>query len=114
MVICPRVGRRFVPLCPKHGLRMREIKMADNIDFSVGDKFSFFEALSTKVAAYEKSKCVQLYRRDSKTLENAKKKAPLKVDSSNKALKYYYILYSCIFGGKKFHSTSKGKRHNQR
>uniref|UniRef100_A0A1X7TV94 MULE transposase domain-containing protein n=1 Tax=Amphimedon queenslandica TaxID=400682 RepID=A0A1X7TV94_AMPQE len=88
--------------------------MTDNIDFSVGDKFSPFEALSTKIAANEKSKCVQYYHHDSNTLENAKKKAPWKVDSSNKALKYYYVLYSCIFGGKEFHSTSKGKRPNQR
>ena len=41
--------------------------------FSIEDKFSSIEELFDKVAAYEKYHCAQLYRRDSKTLESAKR-----------------------------------------
>ena len=66
------------------------------------------------VAAYEKAKSVQLNHSDSKTLQAASKRIPLKAAKANQDLVYYYINLSCVFGGKKYQDKGKGKRPNQR
>ena len=44
------------------------------VSFSVGDSFESFDALQTKIKAYEQAHCVQFWRRDSRTIEAAKKR----------------------------------------
>ena len=44
---------------------------------------------------------VQLGHRDSRTLEAARKRVPVRVDGANNELKYYSIHLTCVFGDKK-------------
>ena len=43
------------------------------VSFSVGNSFESFDALQTKIKAYEQVHHVQFWRRDSRTIEAAKK-----------------------------------------
>ena len=78
--------------------------------FSVGEKFARFDALKEKIATYEKDRSVQLYRSDSRTLEAAGKRVPLRVEKAKKDLVYYSVPFSCVFGGKKYIDKRTGKR----
>ena len=80
-------------------------------DICVGDTFSCFEDLERTVAKYQKEHFVQLYKRDSRTIESSIRRATNK--KYNPDIKYTHITYSCINGGKKFTSSSKGKRPHQ-
>ena len=82
--------------------------------FSVGEKFARFDALKEKIATYEKDRSVQLYRSDSRTLEAAGKRVPLRVEKAKKDLVYYSVTFSCVFGGKKYIDKRTGKRPVQR
>ena len=79
--------------------------------FTVGDRFKMFVEVENKIHQYEKEKFVQFYRRDSRRIEAAQKRAPHK--SFREEIVYAELVYSCIHGGKKFKSESKGKRPNQ-
>ena len=70
--------------------------------FSIGDVFSCFDDLRTKITELEKTNYVQLPHRDSRTLEAARKRAPKKVRKANKELQYFSIHLACCFGGKKY------------
>lgn len=83
-------------------------------EFVVGESFTSYEQLEEKVKIYERSNFVQLGHRDSRTLEAARKRVPIRVDGANKELKYYSIHLTCVFGGKKYKNKSTGKRVNQR
>ena len=63
---------------------------------------------------YERSNSVQLGHRDSRTLEAARKRVPIRVDGANNELKYYSIHLTCVFGDKKYKNKSTGKRVHQR
>ena len=84
----------------------------DLVCFTVGERFSSYHYLKEKVTAYEKAKSIQLSHSDSKTLQTASKRIPLKAAKANKDLVYYYINPSCVFGGKNYQDN--GKRPNQR
>ncbi|KAL1470285.1 hypothetical protein MTO96_040524 [Rhipicephalus appendiculatus] len=73
--------------------------------FSVGDEFASFAALEEKVSLYSSTNYVQLWKRDTRTIEGAKKRVGKVAASMSDALKYQSIRYCCIQGGKKF--TSK-------
>ena len=79
--------------------------------FSVGDRFTTFAEVKKKIYQYEKDKFVQFYQKDSRKIKAARKRPPHK--NFNKAIVYSELVYSCIHGGKKFKSESKGKRPNQ-
>jgi hypothetical protein len=81
--------------------------------FAVGEKFSSYDTLKDKISGYESSRSVQRYHSDSRTLEAARKRAPRKIAQANQALVYYSINLSCVFGGKRYHSKSHGKRPHQ-
>ena len=48
-------------------------EQGDGVAFVVGEKFSSYDELKAKVSTYEKSRCVQLCRSDSRTLDAARK-----------------------------------------
>ena len=81
--------------------------------FAVGDRFSSYKELDEKVKAYEKSRHVQLTHRDSRTLEASRKRVPKRVESANKALVYYSVHLTCVFGGKKYVNRGTGERKLQ-
>ena len=82
--------------------------------FVVGESFTTYKQLEEKVKIYERSNFVQLGHRDSRTLEAARKRVPIRADGANNELKYYSIHLTCVFGGKKYKNKSTGKRVHQR
>ena len=91
-----------------------EASPSDVASFAVGDTFSSYDDLKKKLAEFEKSHSVQLTQRDSRTLEAAARRVPMRVKNANTALVYYSISFSCVFGGKKYNSKGSGKRPHQR
>ena len=80
--------------------------------FAVGKDFSSFDELTDSLDKYQLTTYSQFYVRDSRTIAASAKRAPNKRIKED--LKYAYIVYSCIAGGKKFQSKSTGSRPNQR
>ncbi len=78
------------------------------VKFCVGDKFSTFKELESAVESYKKQHFVDLWRRDSRTIEASRKRGvdrPLKAE-----LKYFELKYCCIHGGQRFVPRGRGKR----
>ena len=69
---------------------------------SIGDKFSTFQDFEKKIKDVQDATHVQLWFRDSRTLEGAKKRYPGVVSKANKQLKYYSITLVCVCGGRKY------------
>ena len=78
---------------------------------SAGEAFLAFEELEEEIDKYQREHFVQFYPRDSRTIEATLKRAPKKQFNPN--IKYSALVYSCIHGGKKLKSESKGKRPHQ-
>ena len=51
-----------------------DLEVPEVVSFSVGDCFDSFDALQTKIKAYERAHFVQFWRCDSRTIEAAKKR----------------------------------------
>ena len=82
---------------------------SEAVSFSVGDTFSTYDELKRTVAEYERSSFVQVWKRDARTIDAAKKR----IDRVMKPeLQFYQLKFCCIHGGKKFKSESKGMRSN--
>ena len=80
-----------------------------------GDCFLTFTALDEAINEYMKVNFVQLYKRNTRTINGFKKHFPSKSALSiSPDLKYGEIDYHCIHGGKKFVSKIQGARPNQR
>ena len=45
-----------------------------NVSFSVGDIFSSFDELDLKLKRFERTSCMQFWKRDARTIEAAKKR----------------------------------------
>ena len=84
-----------------------ELKVNSAANFAVGDTFASFEELEVKLKEYEESKCVKLWKRDSRTVQAARKRLNRPLSDH---IKYYEVVYCCIHGGKKFKSKGEGKR----
>ena len=85
------------------------------IRFEKGEKFSSLSDLETKIVQFQRKRYVDLYKRDSRTINSAIKKKSIsaaKVPSEEikRKLKYYEIRYTCIHGGRTHNSSSTGKR----
>ena len=70
--------------------------------FLIGDVFSSFDDIRTKITEFEKTNYFQLTHRDSRTMEATRKRAPKKVTKANKKLQYFNIHLACFFEGKKY------------
>ena len=77
----------------------------------VDAEFSTYEDLEKEIDSYQKEHFVQFYKRDSRTIANALRRAPNR--EFNKDIKYSELVYCCIQGGKKYKSGSTGKRPQQ-
>lgn len=65
--------------------------------------------MEVKIANYEKRNFVQMWKREARTIDAAKKR----IDRYMKPqLHYYQLKYCCIHGGRKFKSEGKGIRGN--
>ena len=86
---------------------------ASGCTFVVGENFASFVELEQKIEKYQKIYSTQLYRRDSRKIDSACKRAPKKYINVKKELEYTDIRYCCIHGGKKYKTESKGIRPEQ-
>ncbi|KAI0238861.1 hypothetical protein LSAT2_010369, partial [Lamellibrachia satsuma] len=80
------------------------------VGINVGEKFSSFSQFSDKIKQVQDDSFVQLYLRDSRTIDGAKQRMPNIAAKANRNLKYYSVQFTCIFGGKLHKSESKGAR----
>ena len=78
----------------------------------LGQTFSSFEDVKAAIARYEHDNFVNLYVADSRTIASSARRTPNKVYKNE--LKYSYVSYACVAGGKPYKSHSKGVRPNQR
>ncbi|XP_076116154.1 uncharacterized protein LOC143083747 isoform X4 [Mytilus galloprovincialis] len=85
--------------------------MTEHGGINVGDKFSSFSALNTRIRQYEVQKNIEFYKRDSRTIESARKRGIKRELSED--LQFYQIRYSCINGGKEHNSKANGERPKQ-
>ena len=82
--------------------------------FHVGESFSSYTALESKIKSYEKSRSVQLTHRDSRTLDGARKRTPKHVQGAKQELVYFSMHLTCVFGGKKYKMRGTGERNHSR
>ncbi|XP_042865156.1 uncharacterized protein LOC122248876 [Penaeus japonicus] len=68
--------------------------------FQVGKRFDTLEELEEAQQQYQYANYCELWKRDVRTLESAKKRAPNRVNTAKAALRYYSVKLSCKFGGK--------------
>ena len=92
--------------------KRRSVTMSVNV--AVGDTFNSYSDLELFILTYERENHVQLTLRDTRTLDNARSRAPKRVEGSNPRLKYYSVHYTCVCGGKKYFSKGNGIRTGQR
>ena len=83
-------------------------------DIKIGDKFDSFCQLEKFLSDLQTHSKVQLYRRDCKSLQSAQKRYPGRVGKAKLELKYYFVEYCCVFGGRRHKSKSTGDRTNTR
>ena len=76
------------------------------VSFAVGESFSSFQELESKVKLYEEQ-YVQLWKCDSRTVQTAQKRMTRHLSEE---IKYYELTLCCIHGGKKFKPRGEGKR----
>ena len=81
---------------------------------TVGAKFQSFIELKNALDRFQRANSCQFYVRDSRTLQQAKKFSPKLVQTVAEELKYTFVNYSCIHGGRCFKSRPKtGTRPQQ-
>jgi hypothetical protein len=68
--------------------------------FTVGERFASLIELDEPIERYECHFFCQLWKRDARTLDAARKRVPKRVENANQSLKYYSLKLSCKFGGK--------------
>ncbi|XP_040079462.1 zinc finger SWIM domain-containing protein 1-like [Ixodes scapularis] len=83
---------------------------ANDAVIAVGERFATFEALDERMTKFSDANCVQLWKRDARTIGAAKKRAGKIASRMPEELKYYQLRYCCIHGGAKFVTSSKGAR----
>ena len=76
--------------------------------FFRGESFTSFAALEKKLIQYKEENNCELYTWDSVTISTAVKRG-IKIPIISE-LKYYYVKYACVRGGKKFEKRGKGMR----
>lgn len=82
--------------------------MADQaVTFSIGERFSSYKDLEEKIKLYEVSNYCQLWKRDSRTVEAARKRLSQHLADD---IQYYEVTFGCIHGGRKFKGRGEGKR----
>ena len=63
--------------------------------------------LKLPLKAFEDARGVQLYRRDTRKLECSNERYPGRAGKANPALRYYLLVYCCVFGGRDHRTISK-------
>ena len=74
----------------------------DANELQVGGKYKSWDLAKKAIEDFQLKSCSQFYVRDSRTLAQAKKTTPRIVEKTKEQLKYTFITYSCIHGGRSF------------
>ena len=83
------------------------------MSLNVGDKFQSFALWEEAVKKYELENYVQLWKRDARTIQAAKKRLTSTTDRQfNEDLQYYELKYCCIKGGRKYTTRTTGSGPN--
>ena len=75
--------------------------------FVMGELFQTYDDLEKKLERYERQTFTEFWKRDTRTVESAKKSMDRQL---KKELKYYEVKFCCIHGGKSFKPKGKGIR----
>lgn len=86
------------PLTPQ----VDQLPATEDISFSVGDKFSTLAELEEKISRYSAANYVQLWKRDTRTIQAARKRVGKIAAGMPDALVYQSVKFCCIQGEKKF------------
>lgn len=88
--------------------------MATGDLINVGEKFSSFAELQSRIDQYERLTFLNVYKRSSLTISAAIKQTTLAAtkitDERENTLKHYSLRYACVHGGRKLQSKSTGRR----
>ena len=77
------------------------------MSLTVGQLFSSFADLEAFLENYKKTNFIDLYVRNSRSVENGQKRLS---KSLKPELVYYEIKFACVHGGRKFSSRGTGQR----
>lgn len=77
----------------------------------VDNKFGSYSDLEESLKIYQRQKCVNLYKKESRTIEAASKRAPNK--PFKRELKYSELVFACVHNGKQRQKKTTGERPNQ-
>jgi hypothetical protein len=77
------------------------------VTFVVGEAFLTFKELQVRIKNYEQAKYMKFWKRDSRTVEGARKRVTRHLDEK---IVYYEVTFCCINGGRKFKSSGEGIR----
>jgi hypothetical protein len=91
---------------PKHKKEQDE----ENPLLKIGHRFYNIEEVERAKELYEQKHFCELWKRDSRTLQSAKKRVPKRVKHAEISLQYYSLKLSCKFGGKAIDSKKVRKR----
>jgi zinc finger SWIM domain-containing protein 3 len=91
---------------PKHKKEQDE----ENPLLKIGHRFYNIEEVERAKELYEQKYFCELWKRDSRTLQSAKKRVPKRVKHAEISLQYYSLKLSCKFGGKAIDSKKVRKR----
>ncbi|KAL3244906.1 hypothetical protein MRX96_018492 [Rhipicephalus microplus] len=80
------------------------------VQLAVGDRCGTFEDLEACISRFSAENCVQLWKRDPRTIAAAKNRVGKLASKMSESLKDYQLRYCCIHGGTKFISTNKSAR----
>ena len=84
--------------------------MAHNLH--IGQKFEDFAAFESANMRYQNAENVQIYRRDSRSVDKAQLRLKKKLNPKIKYM-YYEVKYHCIHGGKKHFSKATWAREGR-
>ena len=93
-----RYGNLFLP---------RVIAVCTMEVLRAGDSFRTFNELEIKIQDFKRTFGIQLYKRDARTVDAAKKRVNRPLSA---AYKYYEVRYCCISGGTAFKIRGRGIR----
>ena len=81
---------------------------------TVGDTFQSHEEFSKRIKEFKAVNHVQLFHKDSRTLEAARKRLSKRIEKAKPSLMYFSVDLACLFGGKDYKGRGTGARQHKR
>ena len=90
--------------------KVKEKHNDENPLLKIGHRFYNIEEVKRAKELYEQKHFCELWKRDTRTMESAKKRVPKRVEHAEMPLNYYSLKLACKFGGKDVDSKKLRKR----